>query len=189
VNIKELAEKIEKKAGVDVLALPIGRRFMTRAPDGKMVIFEVEKPWPIPGGQQLPQPSLDGSTIMALFQGDDEARVYTLFLGEAPKDGTVTPPPSRYTISKHQPAIFCEIMAIETFINEIADEWSTVDEGISTAERERAAVVAYLQENMSKSGYVLAIEIGEAKHIPDDEDEEDDEPEAAVTSAPTSPAS
>jgi hypothetical protein len=184
VNIKELAEKIEKKAGVDVLALPIGRRFMTRAPDGKMVIFEVEKPWPITGGQQLPQPSLDGSTIMGLFQGDDEVRVYTLFLGESKEP----PPPSRYTISKHQPAIFCEIMAIETFINEIADEWSTVDEGISTAERERAAVVAYLQENISKSGYVLAIEIGEAKHIPDD-DEEDDEPEGAVTSVSTAPVS
>jgi hypothetical protein len=187
VNIKELAEKIEKKAGVDVLSLPIGRRFMTRAPDGKMVIFEVEKPWPIPGGQQLPQPSLDGSTIMGLFQGDDEVRVYTLFLGEAPKDGTVTPPPSRYTISKHQPAIFCEIMAIETFINEIADEWSTVDEGISTAERERAAVVGFCQANLTKSGYELAGLIANGEHIEDDE--EDDESEAAVTSAPTSPAS
>lgn len=180
MNIKELAEKIEKKAGVDVLALPIGRRFMTRAPDGKMVIFEVEKPWPIAN---------DGSTVMALFQGDDEVRVYTLFLGEAAKDGPPVPPPSRYTISKHQPAIFSEIMAMETFINELADEWSTIDEGISTAERERAAVVEYLQANISKSGYILAIEIAEGKHLPDDDDEEDDEPEAAVPSAATSPAS
>lgn len=171
MNIKELAEKIEKKAGVDVLALPIGRRFMAKAPDGKMALYEVEKPWPIAN---------DGSTIMALFQGDDDVRVYTLFLGEATKDGPPPPPPSRYTISKHQPAIFAEIMAIETFINEIADEWSTVDEGISTAERERAAVVAYLQTNMTKSGYELATLIASEEHLEDDE--EDDEPEGVVAS-------
>ena len=179
MNIKELAEKVEKKAGVNVLALPLGQKFMTRSPKGEMILFEVDKPWPVAG---------DGSTIMVMFQGDDEVRVYTLFLGEAPKDRPV-PAPSRYTISKHQPAIFSEIMAMETFINELADEWSTIDEGISTAERERAAVVEYLQANISKSGYILAIEIAEGKHLPDDDDEEDDEPEAAVPSAATSPAS
>lgn len=180
MNIKEVADQIEKKAGVDVLSLPVGRRFMTRAPDGQMVMIKAGEAWPI--GKP------DGSIVVSLFQGEDEVRVYTL-AAEA-SAGQEPPPPTRYTISKHIPAVFAEVMAIETFINEIANEWVVVDEGVSSAERERAAVVAFLRDSTLSygppKGWADRIEAGEHVEVDDDED---DEPKAVVPSVSPSAAS
>jgi hypothetical protein len=183
VNLKELAEKIEKKAGVEILGLPMGVKFMARTPEGSMALFKVGEPWPLK----------DGSIIVAMFQSEEEIRAYTLAAGE---DGANAQPPSRHTISKHQPAIFSEVMNIDTFVDEVANEWVMVNEGVSTAERERAAVVAFLREfkdrksNMTMFGLVglnAADRIEAGDHLDDDED--DDDPEAVVPSAATPAAS
>lgn len=181
MNIKELADQIEKKAKVNVLALPIGKRFMTRTPNGNMVVIKAGEPWPI---------TPDGSVVMALFQGEDDVRVYTLAAGDEKKGEAAQEPspPTRYTISKHQPAVFAEIMSGETFIDEIANEWVMVDEGVSTAERERTAAVDFLRENANAMVAVLANKIEAGEHLEKD-DEEDDEGKGVVTSAPVVPSS
>lgn len=173
MDIKELADKIEKKASVTITSLPIGRFFMMRTPDGSMAKIEVGEPWTV-GGR-------DGSIVVALFQSTDDVRAYTV-AGD-PEPGKKPVPPMRYTISKHQPAVFAEMMALDTFIDEIADEWVLVDEEISSAERERDAVVAFLRGKNNILGTGLADEIEGEEHL------EDDEVEDVVTSAPTIPAS
>jgi hypothetical protein len=178
VNIQDVANQIEKKSGVKPLTLPIGNRFMTRSPDGQMVVIKIGEPWPI--GKP------DGSIVFSLFQSDDEIRVYTLATTVvAPEKEPV--PPTRYTISKHQPAVFAEIMALETFINEVTNEWVMVDEDASSAERERMAVVEFLRtKHANVVAMSLADEIEGGGHLADDEDEE---PEVAVASVVTSPVS
>jgi hypothetical protein len=175
VNIKDVADQIEKKAGVSILSLPVGRRFMTRAPDGQMVMIKAGEPWPIG--------KTDGSIVISLFQSDDDVRVYTL--AAESETGKEPAPPTRYTISKHQPAIFAEIMAIETFIDEIANEWVVVDEGISSAERERSAVLEFLKQRGNLPVTLLVSMLEAEDHLDKDED---DEPEGVVTSAPANPA-
>lgn len=181
MNLKDVADQIEKKAGVNVTSLPVGRRFMTRAPDGQMVLIKVGEPWPVG--------KLDGSLVISLFQEDDDVRVYTLAVeAEAGKEPA---PPTRYTISKHAPSIFSEMMTIETFIDEIANEWVMLDEGISTGERERAAVVSHLNEvarvppwsntMVERALNELAAQIEAGEHLEDDE--EDDDVKTVVPSA------
>lgn len=187
MNIKEVADQIEKKAGVSILTLPVGRRFMTRAPDGTMMLIEAGSPWPIPSKAEDGKMRLDGSLVIALFQGDDDVRVYTLAAEAAVGAGKEPPPPTRYTISKHQPAVFAEIMGIDTFINEIASEWVVVDEGVSSAERERAAVVEFLKQNGSLPVALLVSMIEAEDHI--EHDEEDDEDKTVVPSdSPAAPS-
>jgi hypothetical protein len=183
MNIQDLADQIEKKAKVNVLALPVGKRLMIRGADGKMLLIKAGEPWPAPP---------DGSVVMALFQGEGEVRVYTLAADEESKKGEEPkrlPPPTRYTVSKHVPSIFAEIMSGETFIDEIANEWVMVDEAISTAERERAAVVGMLRAQNHVVAIGLADRIEAGEHL--EKDDEDDEPEGVVTSAsaPVAPAS
>jgi hypothetical protein len=174
VNTKEIADQIEKKAGVVAFDSPIAIRFMTRAPDGAMVMIEINKPWPI---------RADGSVVFSMFQGYDEVRVYTL--APEPPAGQALIPPARYTISKHQPAVFHEMMTLDTFMNEIANELVMVAEDVSSAEKERAAVVQFMREKNSQLYNSLAEEIEAGDHL---EDDEDVEPAPVVPSVSTSPS-
>jgi uncharacterized protein with PIN domain len=173
VNLKELADQIEKKASVDILTLPIGIHFMMRSPDGKMVMVRRGELWPIAN---------DGSAVVALFHGEHDVRVYTIAMGtdDPTKTAPPMPPPTRHTISKHTPAIFAEMMTIETFINEIADEWVAVDEGISSADRERAAIVEFLRGKNNTISLSLVEEIEAEVHL--EGDDENDKPEVVAPS-------
>jgi hypothetical protein len=189
VTAKDIAERIEKKSGVSVTVrlqraswFP-RRSSMEVAPllasaseaDRKELLASLNPTVMVPGKDCPLSPA---RKVFEIFEDGSEFRVYTL---------SAELPPARYRLSKEAPIYSLAEMTMDTFINEIADEWSVVEAGMSTAEAERAAILEY-GENV-EDGYPLAeflSDIREEVHLQEDDDEEEPElpPQEAPAAAP-----
>jgi hypothetical protein len=189
VTAKDIAERIEKKSGVSVTVrlqraswFP-RRSSMEVAPllasaseaDRKELLASLNPTVMVPGKDCPLSPA---RKVFEIFEDDSEFRVYTL---------SAELPPARYKLSKTAPLYSLAEMTMDTFINEIADEWSVVEAGMSTAQAEREKIVEY-GESMEE-GYSLdefLSDIKEEVHLQEDDDEE--EPESAPIPPQEAPA-
>jgi hypothetical protein len=110
MNSIELAKEIEERSGVIAADMPRLAHFVWfSGPNGQPTVMT--------GGQPLPFKA--NSLVYAMFQNDEVVRAYVL--GAASMDQSA--PPSRYTFSKQAPTYSVEVMTLEVFMDEIADEW------------------------------------------------------------------
>lgn len=200
----ELAAAIEEEAGLDVAALPkIGRLVWhaRRTPmevsllfpivpeDGRKELLDSMNPtdWRVNG----PVPFNAGMVVFAIFEDADEARVYALPAAEA--DAKSLGPPTLYKLSKlsQVPLFSQQSLSLEAFKEAVANEWLAVEEDFTTAEKERDAVLEYLESlpaNYSVKQAVLDIQ--DEKHldsVDDDEDETQQNGQNAVLASAPSP--
>jgi hypothetical protein len=171
-TMKEFGERIMVAAGVDVDELPHGVMFTWfGAPNGSPTVFRQGEPAPLD-----PQ-----SRVIALFQNDDAARIYTIALVPPdPKPADWKPKaPARYTFSKLAPTYFVETMTLEVMADEIGDEWSELADGVSSGQRELDAVIEHIEgldEWVGKSTLIAELQ-GGLHHGVDGDDEEEGEGE------------
>lgn len=120
--------------------------------------------------------------IVEMFQDDTDYRVYAVPTHEFPKER-----PTLFKFSKLQATFSETVLIMDGFVSAIANEWSEVDDDIFTLDRERSAVIDYL--NTLPEGYACkraAEDIEHEAHYPaDDEDEEEETPvNGAAPNAP-----
>lgn len=142
--------------------------------------LEVGAPWPFRRGM----------TVLAIFSDDDTHRVYAVQTLEE-LNGSPVVPPTRYTCRRGVDVVdfSAEVMHIDTFIDEIVDEWTLVAAGVSSAEEEKNDVVAYLEKLPDDySVKQAAQDIAQDVHHDGEEDEEEEEPEAPVSGPQPAPA-
>ena len=162
-----LAE-IAERAGVEVDELPHAQALgWFPGPNGQPTLL------------RRGEPGLQPNTVIVeMFQNDDAFRVYAV--SNDPKG----PPPSRYTLSKTAPVYLIEAMSLETFMEEIAQEWREVAEDAETpedaAEEERETVAVWLEKQIGQTQ--LAQQVRDGEHLEEDEPEENG---VAVSSTPT----
>lgn len=194
VTAKDIADRIEKKSGVSVTVrlqrvswFP-RRSSMEVAPllasaseaDRKELLASLNPTVLVPGKDCPMSPA---RKVFEMFEDDTEYRVYTL---------SAELPPARYKLSKEAPLYSLAEMTMDTFISEIADEWSVVESGMSTAQAERSVILAYgesLEEGYSLDEFLS--DIKEEVHLQeDDEDDEEpgDSPESTPEPAPVAPS-
>ena len=112
MNTNELKDKIEEASGLSIDELPrVTGLSWFQGLTGKQVVVVTGAEFPL----------LEGAVVYAMFQNDDVVRVYTLS-----KDQKKASPPSRYTFTKSAPTFVAEVMSLDTFIDEIAEEWQMV---------------------------------------------------------------
>lgn len=113
MNSIELEEKIEERSGVDFDVPKLAHFVWFQGPNGVPTVFTVGQPLPFKAG----------AVVYAMFRSDDVVNVYAL--GSSPKAEDKTPPmpPSRYTFSCSAPTYTVEVMTLDVFIDEIADEY------------------------------------------------------------------
>lgn len=117
MKVDELTQKIEEASGLSIDELPRMSGWVWFPPfdvTGKPV-----HPIVVSAGQEFPLK--DGAIVFAMFQDNEVVRVYTLS-----RDPKKASPPSRYTLTKTAPTYGAEVMSLETFIDEIAEEWQIV---------------------------------------------------------------
>lgn len=157
--LKDVLEKIETLSGADIVSLKHMAKYVWFAgPNGAPTVFAHGEDWPM-----APEKTV---MILGMFQGDNDVRVYTLAVGDSKH------PPTCYTLDKRSPTMVCESMSLDTFIAEMADEWSVLDAEMSTAEKERESIVSFLQKMNGDAVLVGLIE--EGAHL--EEEDEEDEP-------------
>ena len=112
MKVDELTQKIEEASGLTIDELPrmTGWSWF-QGPDSKLVVVVL--------GQEFPLKA--GAVTYAMFQDNEVVRVYTLS-----RDPSKASPPSRYTLTKSAPTYGAEVMSLDTFIDEIAEEWQIV---------------------------------------------------------------
>ena len=111
MNSIELAKEIEERSGVDPADMPRLAHFVWfSVMNGGPTLFTVGQPLPFK----------KATVVYAMFQNDEVVRVYVL--ATAQEDDKAAPP-SRYTFSKQAPTYSVEVMTLEVFMDEIADEW------------------------------------------------------------------
>jgi hypothetical protein len=134
------------------------------------------------------------SRVIAIFQNDDVARVYSL--PAAPPNpipgGWKVKSPIRYSLTKTAATYVAEVMDLTTFADEIINEWNEVALGMSSAEAEREAIIDHIESFGAEvlTGSVLVQELRDEIHLADDDDDSpDDEPndEPAAPSVPPAP--
>jgi hypothetical protein len=175
MTAREFGERIVEGAGVDIESLRHGALF---AWFDKMVFRQAE---PLPMNPQ--------ATVIAIFQNDDVVRVYTLARPPDPRPDSWKPgPPACYTLSKAAPTYVVETMSLEVMADEIADEWSELADGMSSAARELEAVVAHV-EGMDELIHrdQLLKDLAEGIHHGIDDEDEPEEPSGVVAGDTTPP--
>jgi hypothetical protein len=117
-----------------------------------------------------------GMTIVAIFSDDDVHRVYAVQTLEE-LNGGPSIPPTRYNCKRGVFDYDADVMHIDTFIDEIVNEWVGVEAGVSSAQQEQEIVVDYLRSlPPDYSVHQAATDIEQDVHH--DGEEEEDEPEA-----------
>jgi hypothetical protein len=112
MNSIKLAKEIEERSGVDPADMPRLAHFVWfSVMNGGPTLFTVGQPLPFK----------KATVVYAMFQNDEVVRVYVL--ATAQEDDKSAAPPSRYTFSKQAPTYSVEVMTLEVFMDEIADEW------------------------------------------------------------------
>lgn len=113
MKVEELTDKIEELSGLELDVLPrmTGFSWFPHAKTGEPITIVLGQAFPLK----------EGLTAYAMFQNDDVVRVYTLS-----KSADKPSPPTRYTFTKAAPTYAAEVMSLDTFIDEIAEEWQEV---------------------------------------------------------------
>ena len=117
MKVDELTQKIEEASGLAVDELRRTSGFVWFPPfdpSGKPTL-------PVVVAVGAPFPLKDGAVVYAMFQDNEVVRVYTLS-----RDQQKPSPPSCYTLTKTAPTYAAEVMSLDTFIDEIAEEWQMV---------------------------------------------------------------
>ena len=183
---KEIGERITAKAGsVSEMTLKIswfpnidsvsGMAILGSCPENERAgVLASMKPTAIQIGQSCP--FAREQTVTGIFEDEDEYRVYAMG-GDSL---------SRFRLSKYARIYSSTKMEINTFVDAVVDELVDLRDGVSSAERERAAVLEY-GDAMSEPGehtpYTLQEfleDIKEGVHLEGEEEEEvEPEPEEA----------
>jgi hypothetical protein len=178
----EFGERILEGAGVDIETLKHGQMVVWfPAPNGSPSVFKQGDPCPM-------DPM---SRVIAIFQNDDVIRVYTLAVPPEPKPDAWKPqPPACYTLSRTAPTYVIETMMLDVMADEIADEWSELADGMSSAARELEAVMAHigsLDELIHRAQLLKELQEG-LHHGADDEEEEIETTDEGVSDTMPPPA-
>lgn len=147
-DVAELWKAVEASAGVSLGDVPILTKYLWfPTPQSGGTLPTIIEMGSSDGAEPAEIPVKPGFIVFGMFQDTDEIRVYAL--AKATKDANGRPnPPHRLSLSKHAPIIGVEIMALEVFIDEVANELreassSTSDE-IAALEAENDALKAAL---------------------------------------------
>jgi hypothetical protein len=147
-------------------------------------------------GNWPPQPMVK---IYEMFEDEDEIRVYGVAAQVAgtakfPSEAVFPGVGMRYRISKAnpKPVYGVEDMALDTWVQLIADEWTAVDGEVNAAEiateEEREAVLAYCRT--LREGYRivdLIADLEDELHLVDTEDDEETDEEEPENGTETEP--
>lgn len=198
---QELAARIEKQAGVTITSRLMAVTWFPRrsalevqqqlalAPDQAKSLLASLGPTRIEAGK--PCPVAPGRTVFDMFEDADEIRIYAI--------GSEVPP-ALIRLSKVAPIFTLREMTLDTFVDEVAEELSEVEDEMTTAEKERDAIVEYgaslvNSEALGTSGlYPLSDflqDIDEGKHLespPDGDDDELEETDKAPEASAAPPA-
>jgi hypothetical protein len=113
--------------------------------------------------------------VVALYHDAMEIRCY-----EAPGKDAEGLYPRRLTLTKTVETIFTETMSIRRFAELLAEELALLDDEVTSAERERASVLAYIETcHPGTTVRTLAQDLIEEKHL--EEEDEEGEPEEEET--------
>jgi len=138
--------------------------------------IEVGQPWPLRRGM----------TVVAIFSDDDVHRVYAVQTLVDLNGGSEIAP-TLYTCKRGAFDYDAAGMHIDTFVDELCDEWTRIAEGMSSAESERFDVVQYLKNLPDDYSVHMAGDdiLADRHHDGEDEEEGPSEPEApSVPPAP-----
>jgi hypothetical protein len=118
-----------------------------------------------------------------MFDDEDELRVYTLGQDS---------PPSVLKFSRRAPTYTVREMTLGAFVDAIANEWSILEEGQDTAEKEREAVLEYAEAVgplYSFADFIEDIREGVHREGEDEEEEmeEEEDPTSGEVPAPPEP--
>ena len=122
MKVDELTQKIEEASGLSIDELPRMSGFVWFGSVEFDATTKSVKPTPpivVASGQEFPLKA--GAIVYAMFQDNEVVRVYTLS-----RDPAKASPPSRYTLTKAASTYGAEVMSLDTFIDEIAEEWQMV---------------------------------------------------------------
>jgi len=215
MNLQELMRKIEDIAGfepdyhLDLPNILSFGWFPFKSPIEVSLLQPITAPEKMQGLLDQMSPTVfrvghvcpfnDTMTILAIFEDEDEARLYAV--------QTVSPngvtqralPPTRYTVSKHAPIYSTTAMPQDVFESEVAKEIAVVDESTGTDAllriealeniAEAAREVKEPDKELFEALKALdAIDAGEDED-PDDEDDEEEETPPTPGSPAPAPAS
>jgi len=180
VTGKEIGDRIAQRAGpVTEITLKIswfpnidavsGMAILSSCPENeKAGVLSSMKPTLIQAGS--PCPFAKEQVVTGIFEDEDEYRVYAMG-GDSL---------SRFCLSKYARIYSSTKLEINAFVDAVVDELVELRDGVSSAERERSAVLEYgeaMVEPGDHAPYTLQEfleDIKEGVHL--EEDEEDDEP-------------
>lgn len=173
-SAKDIADAIEKKSGVVLTSRLIRVSwFPTRA----------VTPTVFQAGQRSPVGDEHPRDIFEIFEDADEIRVYTV---------SSSAPTALVCLSKHAPIFTLREMTVGAFVDYIANEWSIVEDGQDTAEKERDAVLDYADAVgplYSFQDFISDVRDGvHREEIEDEEEEEETEEEAETPEGSPTPA-
>lgn len=132
MDAASLWKAVQETAGVELSEVPILAKYLwfPTPQSGGIAPTIIEM-----GENEIPVKP--GYVVFAMFQDTDEVRVYALATTVTDKAGKPNPA-TRLTLSKHQAIIGVEIMALDVFIEEVANELEMLapDEGPDEEEEE-----------------------------------------------------
>lgn len=178
LTVGDLLREIQMMAEVEGEKLPLLQRYTWfAAPGAPPTVFSFGQPSPIGGDK--------GYRIWGMFRRIDEGEVsvYLLWGGGIVKEGQQTPP-MRYILDCTVSNYGAEAMGFERWKDEYANELTMLARGTVPAEREREAILGYLQAaadeatdpNVMTVLSELIDEIGDGAHNDEGDDEASDEP-------------
>ena len=176
-TIKDLQDELFRRARIDDDDFQLLDRFTY---DDKTIIV----------GQ--PNPVNSNFVVRQAFQDDAEVRCYEVpHKNATPPEGplSVALGPRRISYPKHGTRCgpVCERMSFERMVTLVAEEISTIVNGVQTAMMERLAVVEFLRAQhpaTAVAGIIKKIEEGE--HVPDEDEELEEQVAGAVNGTPAS---
>lgn len=177
VTFKQVAERIREESGVDPLTLPTAVEVVWFPPPTAGGITPI--PVQIRIGEAYPQ--YKSHNVLAIFDDEEEIRVYTFPGTSADPKNPMAAAPRGYHLSKKAPTYVVKIYPIDALVTAIASDQSLVAYDMTPVERARIEIGAYIRENADKTIADLAddIESGEYEDDEDDDDDDDKEPPKA----------
>lgn len=181
VTAEQIAERIREKSGVTPETRLMKVAWYPTPADGAAPVGDPAhfKPTILEFGKKCPVST--NRTVFEMFENDAEIRAYCVGIGV---------PFAVVRLSKSAPIFTIRELTLEAFIDEMADEWSELAESMSTAEKERTAILEYGLELPAE--YTLGEflqDIRDEVHLEEvEDDDEPDEPEVP-SAPPTTPDS
>ena len=181
VTVRDVLTQVQEMSGIDPGKITMVMRYTWHPPmpGGKPTVFRHGKDSPIDTGY----------TIFGMFRSDDVIHVYLLWTAtNADNSGEDSPhPPMRYFLEPQVATYGAESMPLDVWQEEFANALVETADGMTSAEREREAVVEYIHTRPTATATELADAIEAEEHLADDDDDDDNE-EAAAEEAPAAEA-